>query len=272
MKKYLLIVLAIALSNCSNQDTHEKDKNSKGEKSTSVPFLSFALIKSYPHDINSFTEGFLFNEGKLYESTGATEGLPQTRSLFGVVDLQSGKIDVKAELDREKYFGEGITFLNGKVYQLTYKTKIGFIYDAKSFKRLGEFTFPSEEGWGMTTDGKHLIMSDGTFELTYLDPVSLKLVKKVSVTENGCVKEMINELEYIKGYIYANIWTTNTIVKIDPANGNIIGKFDMTSLAQEAKSLNPRSMEMNGIAYDSISDGVFVTGKMWPKIYELKME
>ena len=201
---------------------------------------------------------------------GATTELPFTRSLFGIVNLIAGKIDTKVEIDRKKYFGEGITFLHGKVFQLTYTTRVGFIYDATTFSKIGEFTIPSKEGWGMTTDGMNLIMSDGTNILTYLDPKDLHVITTISVTENGYIKENLNELEYIKGYIYANIWTTNTIVKIDPANGFVVGKLDLTSLANEAKNLYQGSMEMNGIAYDSTEDKVYITGKLWPKIYVIK--
>lgn len=247
--------------------------NSSNSSTTNMPIptIDFVYIKSYPHDTTSFTEGLLIHNGDLFESTGASRDLPQTSSLFGIVDLTTGKIETKVEIDRLKYFGEGITFLNGKVFQLTYKTKVGFIYDATSFKKIGEFTFPSEEGWGMTTDGKYLIMSDGTFKLTYIDPNNFQVIKSISVTENGYVKENLNELEYIKGYIYANIWMKNIIVKIDPTSGKVIGQIDLTPLADECKNINPGSLEMNGIAYDSIKDKIFVTGKLWPKIYEIKI-
>ena len=236
-----------------------------------IPTIDFVYVKSYPHDTTSFTEGLLIHHGDLFESTGSPIELPWTKSLFGIVDLSTGKIDTKVKLDRVKYFGEGITFLNGKVFQLTYKTKVGFIYDATSFKKIGEFTFPSEEGWGMTTDGKYLIMSDGTFKLTYIDPNDFHVIKSISVTENGYIKEDLNELEYIKGYIFANIWMKNIIVKIDPTSGKVIGQIDLTPLTDECKNINPGSLEMNGIAYDSIKDKIFVTGKLWPKIYEIKI-
>lgn len=170
-----------------------------------------------------------------------------------------------------KYFGEGIAILNGKIFQLTYKSKKGFIYDAINFNKIDEFTFPSQEGWGLTTDGTNLIMSDGTDIITYLNPTSFKTIKTISVTENGYVKNNLNELEYIKGYIYANIFTKNIIVKIDPNNGKVLGKIDLTSFANEAKYLYPKSMEMNGIAFDSIADKVFITGKLWPKIYMIRI-
>ena len=237
----------------------------------SIPVIDYKYIRSYPHDTTSFTEGLLMHDNKLYESTGALEELPYTKSLFGSVDLTTGKIDVKVELDRVKFFGEGITFLKGKVYQLTYKKKVGFVYDATTFKKLKEFILSSKEGWGLTTDGTNLIMSDGTYILRYLDPETLQVVKTVTVTEDGCVKDNLNELEYINGYIFANIWTTNTIVKIDPKDGKVIGLLDLKDLSSEANYLYPNSLEMNGIAYDSISNKIYVTGKLWPKIYELEL-
>ena len=269
LKLIPIFLIAVSLFGCTGNRDNSVN-NSSTNKST--PIIDYVYIKSYPHDTTSFTEGFLIQNGKLYESTGATKDLPQTRSLIGIVNLTTGKIVPKVEIDRLKYFGEGITFLNGKVFQLTYKTKIGFVYDTTNFKKVKEFTFPSEEGWGLTTDGTSLIMSDGTYELTYLDPVTLQTIKKVAVTENGCAKTYLNELEYIKGYIFANIWTTNTIVKIDPTDGKVVGKLDLSSLAYEAKNIYLGSLEMNGIAYDSIANRIFVTGKLWPRIYELQID
>lgn len=266
----LLISLAFFTtcdSDKPNKKTVEQPLVIETEK---IPEIKFSIENQYPHDINSFTEGFLFHDSKLYESTGATENLPQTKSLFGVVDLKTGKIDIKAEIDRNIYFGEGIVFLNGKVFQLTYKNQIGFIYDGKTFKNIGKFSYTNREGWGLTTDGKNLIMSDGTSYLTYLDPVNFSVVKVLDVAENGYVIEHLNELEFIKGFIYANIWTTSTVVKIDPSTGNIVGKIDLSTLLYESKIRNPQSLETNGIAYDSISNKILVTGKMWPTIYEIK--
>jgi glutamine cyclotransferase len=174
------------------------------------------------------------------------------------------------ELNRQKYFGEGISFLNGKVYQLTYKSKIGFVYDAKTFKKIGDFAFASKEGWGMTTDGTSLIMSDGTSLITYLQPGGFKIIKSITVSdENGPVAN-VNELEFIKGFIYANIYDTNNMIKIDTATGKVVGKLDLSSLANEAKVKYPASLEMNGIAYDSTIGKVYVTGKMWPYIFQIE--
>jgi glutamine cyclotransferase len=249
-----------------------ENKNEQGDNHgifTPVSTINYEVTSIFSHDTTSFTEGLLIHNGKLYESTGCTAELPQTRSLFGEVDLKTGHINPRVEIDKTKYFGEGICFLNGKVYQLTYQTKVGFIYDAKSFKKISEFSFPSQEGWGMTTDSINLIMSDGTNVLTYLDPNNLKVIKKLTVTSNEAVLN-INELEYIHGYIYANIYTTNDIIKIDPANGKVIGKLDLSSIESDQKNKYQRSLEMNGIAFNPSNNKVYITGKMWPNIYEIQ--
>ncbi|WP_258101485.1 glutaminyl-peptide cyclotransferase [Marinoscillum pacificum] len=257
------LFLATLLFGCS-KNTSEKDTTEE-----SVPLLHVSYAGEYPHDTNAFTEGLLFHQGELFESTGATD-LPQTRSLFGTIDLNTGAIDVKVELDREQYFGEGITFLNGRVYQLTYQSQKGFVYDDSTYEQIQEFSIPSEEGWGLTTDGTSIIMSDGTAQLTYLDPVSLAVTKNLIVKEEYFSKENLNELEYVNGFIYANIWMTNEIVKIDAKDGNVVGKMDLTSYATDAKSTFPNSMEMNGIAYHPERKSFFITGKLWPKIYEVR--
>ncbi len=235
------------------------------------PAITYTILNALPHDTSSYTEGFLVHDGQLYESSGAPENLEFTRSIFGVVDPLTGKIEVKVELDRNKYFGEGIVFLNGKIYQLTYKNQAGFLYDAKSFKRIGTFSFPSVEGWGLTTDGSSLIMSDGTSNLTYLDPVTFKTNRIVGVTDNNGPVGNINELEYVNGVILANLWQTPYIIRIDPNSGKVIGKADFSALEKEIKSKNPDVDVMNGIAYDSVKNKLYITGKLWPNIYELRL-
>lgn len=267
--KIIISVMVLVSAGCTDNTNSSESTNDANSGISTAPLINYTVRTTYPHDTTSFTEGLLVHDGQLYESTGAAQGLPQTRSLFGVVDLSTGKINSKAELDREKYFGEGITFLAGKVYQLTYQTKVGFVYDARSFKQIGQFTFPSKEGWGLTTDGRSLIMSDGTHNLTYLDPSGFAVQKTLAISDaNGAVSNL-NELEFINGYLYANVFTTNHIVKIDPASGQVVGRLDLTSLVQEAKVKYPGSLEMNGIAYDSTRKSIYVTGKMWPHIYEI---
>ncbi len=265
MNRILATIIVVLITTACGDEKKKTETRVK-----EVPTINHSHVAEYPHDQKSFTEGLLFHQGKLYESSGASNA-PGTRSLFGEVDLNTGEIDVKAELDPQTYFGEGITFLNGRVYQLTYTSKKGFIYDASTFELLREFNIPSKEGWGMTTDGEHLIMSDGTHYLSYLDPNTLKVIKKLKVTEGYYNKDNLNELEYVNGYIYANIWMVNEIVKVDPANGHIVGRVDLSAYATDAKNFYSESMDMNGIAYHPENGSFFITGKLWPKIYEIKL-
>jgi Glutamine cyclotransferase len=269
MRQLLISIFSIILLNsCSDSSTNPGSETS--ESTPATPVINYAVTHYFAHDTSLFTEGFLFHDGHLFESTGSPEELPQTKSTIGISDLTTGKFDPKIEIDKSKYFGEGIVFLNNKLYQLTYKNQAGFIYDAKSFKEIGQFKYSNTEGWSLTTDGTNLIMSDGTSSLTYLDPIKLTPVKALKVTENGYSIDKLNELEFIKGFIYANIWMSNLIVKIDPSNGNVVGKIDLSSLTNEAKNFNPNADVLNGIAYDSTSGKVYVTGKMWANIYQIQ--
>ncbi len=251
---------------CDDDDTTESTTTAT---TTTSPIISYQVVKTYPHDTDAFTEGLFFAEGKLYESTGGTREFPQSKSLFGIVDTATGKINAKVTLDKNLFFGEGIALLNNKIYQLTYTTRVGFIYDATTYKKLGEFKIPSAEGWGLTTNGTDLIMSDGTNKLTYLDPENLQTIKTITVSDNGYAVDLLNELEYVKGFLYANVYTSNMIVKIDPTTGNVVGKMDLTNIAIDARNNFPRAIDMNGIAYDAATDKFLVTGKFWPKMYEI---
>lgn len=259
----IVIVISTACSNSPTVNRTEKNNNS-------IQIINFKVIKTYPHDTGSFTEGFLFHDNQLFESTGSPEEFPETRSIFGTVDLITGRIDIKAELDRNTYFGEGIVILKDKLFQLTYKNQTGFIYDLKTFKKTGSFNYPNKEGWGLTTDGRNIIMSDGTNIITYLDPDSLKVTRTLDITFNGSSALYMNELEFINGYLYANVLTTNNIAKIDPVSGKIVGIIDLSSLYNEARKSYPMSEATNGIAYDPLQDRIFVTGKFWPVIYQIK--
>lgn len=252
----------------------EKEDAAGSEKPVAVerkeiPVLEYSVTASFPHDSMSFTEGLTVYNDQLFESTGSPAG-SLFRSVVGPVDLKTGKISVKSELD-QKYFGEGIVFFKNKMYQLTYTTQVGFMYDAKTFKKIGQFNFANKEGWGMTTDGSYIIMSDGTENLSYYDS-DFKLVKTLSVKENGYAQELLNELEYINGFIYANIYTTDDIVKIDPATGEIVAKVNMRPLSYSVRNLHPTALEMNGIAYDATKDKIYVTGKAWPIMYEVNFQ
>ncbi|HTI11437.1 MAG TPA: glutaminyl-peptide cyclotransferase [Puia sp.] len=268
---FLFIVVLGIFASCNNADRSNSSGDGEKVADNTPPVINYSVVQALPHDTASFTEGLLVHDGQIYESTGTEPGMPATRrSLFGIVDPKTGKISPKAELDRNKYFGEGIAFLKDKVYQLTWTTKIGFIYDAKTFKKTGEFNIPVKEGWGMTTDGSNLIMSDGSSNISYVDPTTFRLVKVVGVTDNNGPVSNINELELINGFLYANQWQTNYILKIDPSSGKVMGRLDLTSLANEAKNKSGSSDTLNGIAYDSATGKIYVTGKLWPNIYEIK--
>jgi len=259
------------LAACNNAGPHNSETT--GPSADNSPAnIDYIVMKVLPHDTTAFTEGLLFHDGQLYESTGTDTNMPASRrSLFGTIDTITGQIHPKVEIDRNKYFGEGIAFLNGKVYQLTYTTKVGFIYDAKTFKKLGEFTFPTREGWGMTTNGTKLIMSDGTSNITYLDPNTFQVVKTLNVNDNNGPVSNVNELELIHGYLYANQWQTNYILKIDTSSGKVVGRLDLESIAAEARNKYSGSEVLNGIAYNPASGLLYVTGKLWPNIYEISV-
>ena len=194
--------------------------------------------------------------------------------MAGIVNLNTGKIDKKIELDRNKYFGEGIAFFGNRLYQLTYRNHTGFIYDAATFKRVDSFRFKNQEGWALTTDSNSLIMSDGTNTLTWMEPTGCKPVKTLAVTENGVALDSLNELEYINGYLYANRYLRNYIVKIDPATGKVVARIDLSSLVDAERVKNPavdipNGNVLNGIAYDRDNDKIFVTGKLWSGIYQV---
>ncbi|HEY1872417.1 MAG TPA: glutaminyl-peptide cyclotransferase [Chitinophagaceae bacterium] len=267
--RFLLVCILsfVCFASCNNNESTSEETSIEATPIT--PQINYAITKAFPHDTSLFTEGLLFHNGTLYESTGSPDEFPFTKSLIITDDLSTGSFEKKVELDKGKYFGEGIVFLNNKLYQLTYKNQIGFIYDAKTFKQIGTFKYSNTEGWSLTTDGKSLIMSDGTNKLTYLSPKSLTPIKVLSVTDNNSPVDGINELEFIKGFIYANVWQTNSIVKIDTSNGKVVGKLDLSALVFEAKNKKPNADVLNGIAYDSIADKIYVTGKLWTNIYEI---
>ncbi len=282
MYKKIIPVLALwGLCSCGNNETATSESPAQPETTSpavsttpSAPaaLIPFTVKATHPHDTTLFIEGFLIHDGKVYESTGSPDNIPFTRSLVGILNLKTCKLDEKIELDRNIYFGEGIVLLNNKIYQLTYQNQKGFIYDATTFKKTGEFSYANKEGWGFTTDGQKLIMSDGSATLTFLNPDNQQVTGTLTVKENGNPVNNLNELEYIKGFIYANIWLTNFIVKIDPATGNIVGKLNMNDLSKDAHTQYRNAQEMNGIAYDAATDKIYVTGKMWPTIYEVAFE
>lgn len=268
-----MILVCFCLIKCNkSKEIHFNEESQNKINKSNISQKEYLILNIFPHNINSFTEGLFIDNGFIYESTGSPSELPNTKSLFGILDLKTGLIKSKVELDRKIFFGEGIAKCNNKIYQLTYKNKIGFIYDSKTFEQVAMFQFDNDEGWGLTNvENETLIMSDGTNNLTFLDPKSLKILKKLAIFENNIPVLNINELEYVEGYIYANVYTTNKIIKIDLSTGNVVKSYDFTDLYNRAINENSNSLEMNGIAYKKDSKTFFITGKMWPKIYEVKL-
>ena len=264
----LILLSLLFYAACKNPEGDNTRDNSLPAP-TAIPIINWSVKSSLPHDTSLFTEGFLVHDGKIFESTGSPDEYANAESLVGIIDPGTGRMDRKIRLDKNKYFGEGIVFLHDKLYQLTYLNQKGFIYDAVTFKQTGEFHFDSPEGWGLTTDSVHLIMDDSSATLTFLDPSTLKPVKKLTVTINGAPRDSLNELEYIRGYIYANVWYTDYILKIDPVTGHVVGKLDLSSLAADARNKNPYANVLNGIAYDPASDKIYIVGKRWPNIYQI---
>jgi len=264
---FYIAITALFFAACSNNKEQKKDAP---DTSVSTPAdIAYTVVARHPHDTTSFTEGLVVHNGRLFESTGHTENYPKSRSLFGVLDTATGKITAKAEIDKDKYFGEGIVFFNDKIYQLTLDNKTGFIYDAGTVKKLGEFHYEGK-GWALTTDGTRIIMSDGSSNIVYRDPISFAPVKTLNVTDNNGPVSNINELEFISGFIYANQWLTDYIIKIDTSSGKVLARIDLSVLKKQALAAYPGAIETNGIAFDAATDNIFITGKLWPFIYQIK--
>jgi glutaminyl-peptide cyclotransferase len=228
-----------------------------------VPTCTYQVVRSYPHDKAAFTQGLVYENGVLYEGTGR-----YGQSSIRKVELETGRVLQVFNLPAE-YFGEGITIYQDKIIQLTWKNQTGFVYDLESFSLLRDFTYPSE-GWGLTHDGKNLIMSDGTSKLHFLDPETFAETGSVEVKDRGSPVVYLNELEYIKGQIYANIWQTDKIAIIDPQNGNITAWIDLTGIIKPGDYTDNIDV-LNGIAYDAASDRLWVTGKLWPRLFEIRL-
>jgi glutamine cyclotransferase len=228
-----------------------------------TPVYTYVVVAEYPHDPNAFTQGLQYVDGELYEGTGLNGASSLRR-----VALESGEVLQQINLD-DAYFGEGITVVEDRIYQLTWQSNVGFIYDRESFASQSEFDYPTE-GWGITYDGEHLIMSDGSATLRRWDPDTLAEVGRVDVADQGKSITQLNELEYINGEVFANVWQTDRIVRINPATGQVTGRIDLTGLLDPA-DVTQRVDVLNGIAYDAENDRLFVTGKLWPKLYEIDL-
>ena len=235
-----------------------------GTVAARTPTYSFDVVQSYPHDPKAFTQGLVWHENRLFESTGQV-GTSSIRE----VELNSGRVIRQQDLDAP-HFGEGIVLLGEQLFQITWTSGKAFVYDWKRFTRTGEFTYEGE-GWGLTTDGAAIIMSNGTSSLVWRDPATFAVQKTITVTDHGTPVSQLNELEWVKGEIWANIWQSEQIARIDPATGNVTGWIDLKGILPSIDRTGSEDV-MNGIAYDAARDRLFVTGKLWSKLYEITLK
>lgn len=264
LKTILLLIIAIALAVIvlgfylfSKQSTFSSIPPDLGAQA------GYQVINRFPHDPQAFTQGLVYHEGEFYESTGL-----YGQSSLRKVALESGSVLEILPIP-EPYFAEGLTLWEDNLIQITWKEGVGFVYNLADFQPKLTFTYESE-GWGITHDGNNLIMSDGTSTLYFLDPVTFEVVREVSVTLDNVPVTNINELEYILGEVYANIWLTNTIMRIDPSSGKVLGTIDLAGLLAGDPGFENADV-LNGIAYDAKTDRLFVTGKFWPWVFEIKL-
>lgn len=228
-----------------------------------APEFTYQVVHTYPHDRTAFTQGLEYHDGFLYEGTGL-----KGRSTLRKVKLETGHVVQRIDLPPQ-YFGEGITLVDGHIVELTYQTQVGFVYDRAAFHLLRQFSYPGE-GWGLTNDGQTIYMSDGTPQVRLWDPATLQERKRITVHDGSKTVEYLNELEYIHGEIYANVWQSQRIVRFSPADGHVIAWIDLTGLLKPEDMAEPVDV-LNGIAYDAARDRIFVTGKLWPKLFEIKV-
>lgn len=272
---FIITSFVFASVGCNNTgkdgDNTITDNNTSNTGIPAPPILSAALVAEYPHDITAFTEGLQIHDGKLYEGTGELE-----KSFIQVTEIKTGKVLGKYPVKDKTIFGEGINVFKGKLYQLTYQNHIAYVYDMNDLSTPIK-TFPwQSEGWGMTNNGTELIISDGqrAGNLYFVNPDDFKIKRIVQVRDNAGPVMNINELEYIDGFVFANVWGTTQIIKIDPSNGHVLGKIETADILRNfytSYPIEPMNNVLNGIAYDSTAKKIYVTGKYWPKLFEIKL-
>jgi glutamine cyclotransferase len=229
-----------------------------------IPVYGVQVVHAYPHDINAFTEGLFYLNGYLYESTGL-----ESHSSVRKVKLETGQVVQRATLPADM-FGEGIAPWNDRLVGLSWKAEVGYVLDLESFDTKGQFGYPGE-GWGLTHDDTEMVMSDGTADLRFLNPTTLVESHRIHVTAQGKPVEQLNELEWVDGEIYANIWQTDRIARIDPKTGDVVGWIDCKGLLPKKDFIPEHTDVLNGIAYDAAAKRLFLTGKFWPKVFEVKL-
>jgi glutamine cyclotransferase len=247
-----------------------KDSTSQESSGEEVPVYTYRVVRTYPHDRRAFTQGLVFADGILYESTGGSRWSPALlgQSTLRKVEMETGKV-LEMKLLSPDFFGEGITLFADRIIQLTWRARVGFVYDKSNLARLEQFTY-STEGWGITNDGKRLIMSDGTEVLYFWNPETFAEVGRLVVTANGLPVTWLNELEYVRGEIFANVWQSDRLARISPETGAVSAWVDLAGLLSSAER-GPGVDVLNGIAYDAERDRLLVTGKGWPKLFEIEL-
>lgn len=260
MKYFFASLVFLLFISCNSKENNNNGNNPPPDAPAS---MTYSIVNAYPHDTSSYTQGLIIYNGEMYEGTGN-----YGHSKLMKVDMKNGKAEKEISL-APQYFGEGVTILHDTVYQLTWKEKKVFVYTLPDFKKIKEYNVDFE-GWGLTNDGKNLIVSTGSSDLLYFDPSTFKLLKTQTVTEAGSPTFNINELEYINGYVYANQYQYPYIFKIDPATGQIVAKADLTKMWNRVKAIDPDADVPNGIAYDSATKKIYITGKLWPELYEVQ--
>jgi len=257
-----LAILLLGLFAFSCQPAATVQPETISDKRT-TPVYGFEVVHVFPHDPDAFTQGLVVQDGKFLESTGEVG-----HSSLRRVEIETGKVIEKVDVP-PPYFAEGITLLKGKIYQLTWQQHLGFIYDAWTFDKLGEFNYTGE-GWGLANDGVSLILSDGSNQIRFLDPDNFQVKKTIAVRDGQRAIELLNELEYVKGEIYANVWHTDRIARINPETGAVVGWLDLQGLLARGEVSDEEAV-LNGMAYDETSARLFVTGKLWPKVFEIRL-
>jgi glutamine cyclotransferase len=259
----IFLIISLLHYEPANQPNAISNANNQSTSDARAQQVSYEVVSSYPHDPTSFTQGLVWHDGTLYESTGL-KGESKLRRL----EFPSGKVLKEINLASE-FFGEGLALVDGRLIQLTWQSHKGFVYDLDTFRLLQEFAYDTE-GWGLTYDGKNLILSDGSSDLFYLDPQTFKRVRKLAVTMNGKPLTELNELEFIEGEIWANVWQTDLIVRIDPSTGRVTSFLNLKGILAPSDKTG-REDVLNGIAYDAEHKRIFVTGKLWPRVFEIRV-
>ncbi len=267
MKQYPVIAALILFAACNG---HKEPDHDDTLIPVATPIIDYTIVAQYPHDTSAYTQGLQLYNGKLYEGTGDYE-----TSSLRITDLKTGKVEKKHMMGSDKIFGEGINIFKGKIYQLTWENNIVYVYDLNNIdKPIKTLKWPYQ-GWGLTNNGTDLIVSDGSSNLYFVNPEDFKVKTTIGVTDNGGPVEQLNELEYIDGFVYANVYQSDFIVKIEPSSGHVVGKIELPGLQQkyfQNQIVPGRTDVLNGIAYDSLSKKLYITGKRWPKMFEVVLK